>query len=461
MDQIDVTNPFDASPVGAVPFSSASDVEAALHVADKTHKANRKGLPRYERIAILKNAAEIMKGRREELALLIAAEGGKPLIDAKVEVERAIDGVETCAAEIGNHAGHEIPMDLTPAGAGKVAFTFREPIGPVVAVSAFNHPLNLIVHQVAPAIAAGNPVIVKPADDTPLCCKAFVEILHQAGLPQEWAQFVCCEINNAQKLVTDDRVAFFSFIGSAAVGWKLRSLLAAGTRVALEHGGVAPVIACPSAKRERLVSSLVKGGFYHSGQVCVSVQRVFALGASADELAKSIADQASKLIVGNAIDAQTQCGPLIRNREVDRVEEWVKEAVNAGARIITGGKRLSASCYAPTVLLNPPENCRVSTNEIFGPVIAVYEKQTLDDAIEQANSLPFAFQAAVFSNDYAEIMDAINRLDGSAIMVNEHSAFRVDWMPFAGRRCSGLGVGGIAHTIEEMSQAKMAVLSMS
>ncbi len=461
MDQLDVTNPFDASPVGAVPLSSASDVETALSVADKAHKANKKGLPRHERITILKNAAKIMKGRTEELALLIAAEGGKPLIDAKVEVDRAIDGVETCAAEIANHAGHEIPMDLTPAGAGKIAFTFKEPIGPVVAVSAFNHPLNLIVHQVAPAVAAGNPVIVKPADDTPLCCKAFIEILHQAGLPPEWAQFVCCEVSVAQKLVTDDRVAFFSFIGSAAVGWKLRSLLASGTRVALEHGGVAPVIFCSSARKEKLVPSLVKGGFYHSGQVCVSVQRVFALGASADELVRIIADQASKLIVGNAIDAETQCGPLIRNREVSRVEEWVKEAVDAGARIITGGKRLSDSCYAPTVLLNPPENCRVSTREIFGPVIAVYEKQTLDDAIEQANSLPFAFQASVFSNDYAEIMDAVNRLDGSAIMVNEHSAFRVDWMPFAGRRCSGLGVGGIAYTLDEMSQSKMAVLSLS
>jgi acyl-CoA reductase-like NAD-dependent aldehyde dehydrogenase len=191
----------------------------------------------------------------------------------------------------------------------------------------------------------------------------------------------------------------------------------------------------------------------------VSVQRVFSFGSSAKKLAESIADDASKLIVGNAIDAETQCGPLIRNREVDRVEEWVAEAVAAGAEVICGGKRLSNSCYAPTVLLNPPESCRVSTQEIFGPVIAVYEKQNLDEAISQANSLEFAFQASVFSNDYAEIMEAIDRLDASALMINEHSAFRVDWMPFAGRKRSGLGVGGISHTIEEMSQSKMAVLS--
>ena len=457
MTQLYVTNPFDDSPVGEVKLSSESEVDAALAIADKTHRTNRKGLPRHERIAILKKAAEIMKGRTAELAMLIASEGGKPLIDAKVEVDRAIDGVESCAAEIANNAGIEIPMDLTPAGAGKMAFTVKEPIGPVVAVSAFNHPLNLIVHQVAPAVAAGNPVIVKPADDTPLCCKAFIEILHQAGLAREWAQFVCCDVSAAQKLVTDERVAFFSFIGSAAVGWKLRSLLAPGARVALEHGGVAPVIVGPSANKDQFVPSLVKGGFYHSGQVCVSVQRVFSFGSSAKELAESIADHASKLIVGNAINAETQCGPLIRNREVDRVEEWVAEAVDAGAEVICGGKRLSNSCYAPTVLLNPPESCRVSTQEIFGPVIAVYEKQNLDEAISQANSLEFAFQASVFSNDHAEIMEAINRLDASAVMVNEHSAFRVDWMPFAGRKRSGLGVGGISHTIEEMSQSKMAV----
>ena len=459
MDRMVVTNPFDGSPVGEMVLSSERDVETALATAAKTHEANRKGLPKHERISILKKAAEIMMGRSDELAMLIAAEGGKPLIDARVEVARAIDGVETCASEIAHNAGVEIPMDLTLSGSNKLAFTTKEPIGPVVAVSAFNHPLNLIVHQVAPAVAAGNPVIVKPADDTPLSCKLFVDILHQAGLPPMWAQCICCEVSLAQKLVTDERAAFFSFIGSAAVGWKLRSLLAPGTRVALEHGGVAPVIVGPSADKDQLIPSLVKGGFYHSGQVCVSVQRVFSYGASSKALAESIADHASNLIIGNATDAETQCGPLIRNREVDRVEAWVAEAVSAGAEVLCGGKRMSDSCYAPTVLFNPPEDCRVSREEIFGPVISVYEKQDMDDAIMQANSLPYAFQASVFSNDYTEIMNTINALDGSAIMVNEHSAFRVDWMPFAGRKRSGLGIGGIAHTLEEMSQSKMAILS--
>ena len=388
MDRLNVTNPFDDAIVGEIMLSSERDVEGALATAAKTYEANRKGLPKHERIAILKKAAEIMVGRSDELAMLIAAEGGKPLIDARVEVARAIDGVETCAAEIAHNAGVEIPMDLTPAGNNKLAFTTKEPIGAVVAISAFNHPLNLIVHQVAPAVAAGNPVIVKPADDTPLSCKLFVDILHEAGLPPGWAQCICCEVSLAQKLVTDERVAFFSFIGSAAVGWKLRSLLAPGTRVALEHGGVAPVIVGPSADRDQLVPSLVKGGFYHSGQVCVSVQRVFSYGASARTLAEAIADHASNLIVGNATAAETQCGPLIRNREVDRVEAWVEEAVSAGAEVMCGGKRMSDSCYAPTVLFNPPENCRVSREEIFGPVISVYEKQDMDDSMRRPIAFP-------------------------------------------------------------------------
>ena len=231
-----------------VKLSSESEVEAALAIAEKTHRNNKKGLPRHERAAVLKKAADIMKGRATELALLIASEGGKPLIDAKVEVERAIDGIETCASEIANNSGLEIPMDLTPAGKGKMAFTIKEPIGPVVAISAFNHPLNLIVHQVGPAVAAGNPVIVKPADDTPLCCEAFIQILHQAGLAPEWAQFICCEVGVAQKLVTDERVAFLALLAHQLwVGNYARYLH--GTRVALEHGGVAPVIVCPSAKK--------------------------------------------------------------------------------------------------------------------------------------------------------------------------------------------------------------------
>ena len=459
MQQIDINNPYDGTIVGNIKLTNEPQIELALSKAHELHQKNRQGLETHLRIEILKKASNIMRSRVDELAHMIAAEGGKPLIDAKVEVDRAVDGVDTCAAEIGHNNGKEIPMNLTSAATGKVAFTTREPIGPVLAISAFNHPLNLIIHQVAPAVAAGCPVIVKPAEDTPLSCLTFINILHEAGLPEDWAQFVYCDTELAQKLVTDSRISFFSFIGSARVGWKLRSLLAPGTRLALEHGGAAPVIVGATANNAALIPKIIKGGFYHSGQVCVSVQRVFALGGQAGDLAEQLGEAAKKLIVGNAIEEDTECGPLIRNKEVNRVSNWVDEAIAAGAKLISGGKKLSESCYAPTVLLNPPSNARVSTDEIFGPVICIYESSNLEQAIEHANSLPFAFQAAVFSNDFTEIMKAYHELDASAVMINEHTAFRVDWMPFAGRRQSGYGIGGIGYTLEDMTQLKMGVLS--
>ena len=457
--ELEVFNPFDGSQVGSVKINSANEIEEMLALGFRLHKENPKGLSAHYRIQVLQKASSIMRNEFDELSLLIAGEGGKPLIDARIEVERAIDGVLSCASEISNIVGNEIPMGLTPAAEGKLAFTTREPIGLVLAISAFNPPLNLIVHQVAPAVATGCPVIVKPADDTPLSCQRFISILVEAGLPEGWAQMACCDVSLAQKMVTDQRVNFFSFIGSAKVGWHLRSLLPPGTRVALEHGGAAPVILDESADIDMLVPKLAKGGFYHSGQVCVSVQRVFMLGEQKAEIASKLGEYANNLIVGNAIHEKTECGPLIRNREVDRVERWITEARNGGAKVVAGGRKISHSCYAPTVLLNPPTEAEVSKNEIFGPVISLYESESLSEAISMCNSLPFAFQASIFSNNYSNIIQFFNNVDASAVMINDHTAFRVDWMPFAGRGQSGYGIGGIPFTMEDMTKIKMAVFS--
>ncbi len=453
-----VVNPFDLSTIGEVELASWGEIDSFLEEANRLFRNRSNWMPAYRRIEILKKAASIMEGRAEELSLLIASEGGKPLIDARVEVARAIDGVNLCIKELSHLSGQEIPMDLTAAGAGRLAFTTREPIGPVVAVSAFNHPLNLIVHQVAPAIATGCPVLVKPADDTPLSCQAFVEIMREAGLPEEWCRFTPCSIPVAEKMVTDPRVAFFTFIGSARVGWMLRSKLAPGARCALEHGGAAPVIIDETAEFDTVIPSLLKGGFYHSGQVCVSVQRVFAPKSIAAEVAKKLADEASKLVVGDATQEATQCGPLIRTGEVKRVAEWIDEARKEGADILTGGEQLSETTYAPTVILNPSSKSKISTSEIFGPAIAVYGFDDMDSAIELANNLPFAFQASVFTQRLNIAMKAIQNLDATAVMVNDHTAFRVDWMPFGGRRHSGYNTGGIGYTMHDMTQDKMAVI---
>jgi len=454
-----VTSPYDGRELAQLPTAGPEHIDDALAAAHALFRNRDRWLSIAERLQILAKAADIMASEVDELTLLAASEGGKPYTDSRVEVMRAIDGVHLCAETLRAHAGDVIPIGTTPATAGRVAFTQKEPIGVVVAVSAFNHPLNLIVHQVGPAVASGCPVIVKPAADTPLSCIRFVEILREAGLPDAWAQVAITDDREAaEQLVTDARVGFFSFIGSSGVGWMLRSKLAPGTRCALEHGGAAPVIIAPPYDREAALASVLKGGFYHAGQVCVSVQRLFVPNADAAEFAGRLADRAAELVVGPPEDARTEVGPLIRHAEVARVAEWVDEAVAAGAEALCGGKQLADSCYAPTVLLNPSADAKVSTLEIFGPVVCVYGYNDLDAAVEQANALPVAFQAAVFSNDIELATKLYKRLDASAVMINDHSAFRDDVMPFAGLRESGLGVGGIPYTMHDMQIDKMMVI---
>jgi len=454
-----ITAPFDFSKIATAELAGAETVEVALATAHRLYRQKDGWLSLPKRLSILEKAAELMQEEFDSLAVSAAEEGGKPLVDSRIEVARAIDGLKLCIETMRTEGGHLIPMGANPASSGKLALTSFQPIGVVVAVSAFNHPLNLIVHQVAPAVATGCPVIVKPASKTPISCFRFVEILRRAGLPEEWCQpLVIGESSLATKLVTDSRVAFLSFIGSSRVGWMLRSKLAPGTRCALEHGGVAPVIVAADADLEMAVPKLVKGGFYHAGQVCVSVQRVYAHASISNDLAEKIAGAARELVVGDPTLADTDIGPLIDPTEVQRVDDWVREAVAGGAKLLCGGKKLSESCYECTVLLNPPESAHVSQMEVFGPVVCVYSYDEMTEAITRANQLPFSFQAAVFTSSIDTAMQAYKGVDGSAVMVNDHTAFRVDWMPFAGLKESGLGTGGIPHTIRDMQAEKMLVL---
>ena len=459
---LEVTSPFDGEAVATVETIDESGAERALQVAAGLYGNRCAWLPADVRAAILERTAGLMRDRFDDLVRMAVIEGGKPLRDTRIELERAIDGIKNCVECIRGEHGTEVPMQLNAASANRVAFTRREPVGVVVAVSAFNHPLNLIVHQVGPAVASGCPVIIKPAQDTPAVCFEFVKLLREAGLPDGWCQAVAVsDLSVAEKLVTDSRVAFFSFIGSANVGWALRSKLAPGTRCALEHGGAAPVIVAGDADLDDTMPLLAKGGFYHAGQVCVSVQRVFVHRAVFGDVSERLAALAGKLQTGDPLREQTDVGPLIRHREADRVAAWVGEAVGAGAKLLQGGERLSPSLYAPTVLAEPPEQAAVSRKEIFGPVICLYAYDELGEAVRRANALPFAFQAAVMSRDINTAMYAYKHLAASAVMVNDHTAFRVDWMPFTGLRQSGYGVGGIPHTYKEMQFEKMLVLRSS
>ena len=457
---LDVTSPFDDSLIATVETATIEDIEQALTTASNLFTDRNNWLATSERIAILDRAVAIMESRAEALATESAREGGKPLIDSRVEMARCIDSLRTCVDTLRSDCSKPVPMGINAASQHRLTMMKKEPIGVVVAVSAFNHPLNLIAHQVGPAIATGCPVIVKPAENTPLSCYRLVQIFHEAGLPAEWCQAVLpMDHTVAEQLVTDPRVAFFSFIGSAKVGWYLRSKLAPGTRCALEHGGVAPVIMTADADLSIAIPGLAKGGFYHAGQVCVSVQRIFAHESIARDVAQQLSDAANKLNVGDPLSDKTEVGPIIRQGEVERIDSWVQEAISEGAELLSGGKTLANHCYAPTVLYNPSEDSKVSNSEIFGPVVCVYPFTDLDEAIATANSLDVAFQASVYSQNIDTAMYVSDKLDASAVIINEHTAFRVDWMPFAGLKHSGLGTGGISYTMEDMQIDKMIVVT--
>lgn len=458
-----VLSPYTGEALDTLDLDDAKQIEQYLDQAHLLFSQRDNWLPLDERINILQGFAALISDRRDTLALQAAKEGGKPLQDSIIEVERAIDGVLLAVESIRSDSGNVVPMGSTSASSNRIAFTQKEPVGVVVAVSAFNHPINLIVHQVIPAVAAGCPVIIKPSPETPLSCRHLVELLYKAGLPMPWCQMVLPEDRSlGQALVTDPRVGFFSFIGSARVGWMLRSLLSPGTRCALEHGGVAPLIIAPDANLESAVVAVVKGGFYHAGQVCVSVQRVFVHHKVVDEFNRRLVEKTNELKVGDPTDPSTQVGPLIRSTEVERIDEWIAEVVkDEPAKVLCGGRQLSNNCYAPTVIFNPAVNSKLSQQEVFGPVVCVYSYDDVSSALNQANDLPFAFQAAVFTQSIDTAMSVYRRVNASAVMVNDHTAFRVDGMPFAGLRQSGLGIGGIPHTINDMQIEKMLVLHTS
>ena len=339
-------------------------------------------------------------------------------------------------------------MGLTPASDGRWAFTTREPIGVVAAISAFNHPLNPLILQVGPAVAVGCPVIIKPAAPTPLCCLELVALLREAGLPEPWCQsFITQDNALAERFATDPRVAFLSFIGSARVGWHLRSKHAPGARCALEHGGAAPVIVDRSAKLDRIIEPIVKGGYYHAGQVCVSIQRIFVHADILADFVERISARVASLRVGDL------CRPIPRSAADPFAGSGSRDILDRGS----GGPAVrvsSAAVACPRPHLNQPScsppspaDAKVSQLEVFAPLTCVYGFQELDKAIDIANSLPVAFQASVFSTDIGPAMRAAQRLDASAVMINDHTAFRTDWMPFAGRRQSGYGIW--RHTLDD------------
>jgi acyl-CoA reductase-like NAD-dependent aldehyde dehydrogenase len=458
---IKVTAPYDGHMIQEIPLTSWEKLDGILDASYAIFHDRSKRMLKHERIKILNRFRELLVENMDSLARQAAEEGGKPLVDSLIEVRRAVNGIEIAVQELGQMRGTEIPMELTASSVNHIAYTMLEPAGVVVAISAFNHPVNLIIHQVVPALAVGCPVIVKPAAATPLSCFSLVELLNKAGLPEEWCRAVVCDREASARLASDSRIKFVSFIGSAKVGWNLRKNLAPGVNCALEHGGAAPVIVEPDVNIDNVLPGIVKGGYYHAGQVCVSVQRLYVHKDIMPAVKDKMTEMVKALKVGDPMDMSTEVGPLIKPGEVDRVEKWVKEAIDDGAKLLCGGSRISDTCYEPTILLNPPEKSKVSTEEVFGPVVCLYEYDHYLDAVKSANNVPFNFQASIYTENLNTALDCAKRLKGKAVMVNEHTAFRVDWMPFGGAEMSGLGTGGIGYSMRDMCHEKMIVIKSS
>lgn len=460
MDHLNVVNPSSLDLITQLPLHTSTEVEDMLESANSFFKDSSVWLDVSERIDSLEKFKTLILEEKHALILESLSEGGKPYSDTVGEFDRAVNGVELAIEHLQKEELVAIEMNRNKASANKEAYTLPEPCGLVLAISAFNHPINLVIHQVIPALAAGCPVIMKPALTTPLVARTLIGLLHQAGFPKEMCQYLLCGNEVTAELAQDKRLGFVSFIGSSKVGWELRSKLAPGVRCVLEHGGAAPLIVLDDFDEDKLISHTLKGVFYHAGQVCVSVQRLY-IPSSKKEVINRMVEEAQKLKVGSAHLEETQVGPIITPEACDRIEAWVNEALLEGAQLLCGGKRSAPNYYEPTILLNPRVESKVSAEEVFGPVLCIYTYDDLSSAITQANALPYDFQAGVFSSDIEQAKEVAAQLKAMAVMINTHTAFRVDWMPFGGSSESGLGVGGISYSIDDMTKKKLYVIDHS
>ena len=453
---IEVRSPYDGALVGRVPKAGAAETRRALDAAEN---AMREPVPAHERAAILGRVAALLAERADEAARTISAEAGKPMKAARVEASRATSTFTMAAVEARKLAGDVVPMDASPAGAGKLAFTLRIPIGIVAAISPFNFPLNLVAHKIAPALAAGCAVVLKPASQTPLSALLLAELEIEAGLPPGWLNVLCGpsgEIGDV--FVEDERVKLITFTGSAPVGWGIRER-APRKRVNLELGNATPVIVAADADLDDAAARLAANAFAFAGQSCISVQRIYVERGAYDAFLERFLPRVEALKVGDPADEDTDVGPLIAEAERDRVLAWIDEAGSQGSDILAGGT-LEGELLRPTVVANPRPDAKVSCEEIFGPVCTVSAYDTLDEAIALANGTRFGLQAGIFTRDSKAALRAARELEFGGVTVNEAPTFRADQMPYGGIKDSGNTREGPAYAIREMTEERVVVLQL-
>jgi acyl-CoA reductase-like NAD-dependent aldehyde dehydrogenase len=455
-DWLEVRSPYDESLVGRVSKGGSAEAKRAVDAAER---AMADPLPAHERAAVLDRTARLIEERAEEIAATISAEAGKPMKAARVEAARAQSTFTMAAVEARRLAGDVVPMDASPAGAGKVALTLRVPIGVVGAISPFNFPFNLVAHKVAPALAAGCAVVLKPASQTPLSALLLAQLEEEAGVPAGWLNVVvgpASEIGDV--LVEDERVKLITFTGSAGVGWTLRER-AARKRVNLELGNATPVVVTADADLDDAAARLAANAFSFAGQSCISVQRIYVERPAYDAFLERFLPRVEGLVVGDPADDETDVGPLISKDERDRVLDWIAEARSRGAQVLTGGD-LDGDLLRPTVVADAPPDAKVSCEEVFGPVCTVTAYDSLDEAIALANGTRYGLQAGVFTSDVKSALHAAAELEFGGVTVNEAPTFRADQMPYGGVKDSGNTREGPAYAVREMTEERLVVLQL-
>jgi acyl-CoA reductase-like NAD-dependent aldehyde dehydrogenase len=457
---IPVMAPFDGHTIGEVPATDSAGVTRAVARAGQMLRAVHAGeFPAWKRAEVLDRAAHTLRDRIEHFSHTIAVESAKPIRTARVEAQRAVSTLTFSAAEARTLAGHVVPMEASEAGAGKIAFTLRTPIGVVGAISPFNFPLNLVAHKVGPAIAAGAPVVLKPASSTPLSALALVALLVECGLPHD---FVTVTVGSGSTvgdaIVNHDDVAMITFTGSPDVGWGIRAR-APRKKVGLELGNNAPVIIEPDGDWARAAKLIKTAGFSHAGQSCISTQRILVHESIATAFTEALEAEVRQLVIGDPLDEATDVSSLITVDERDRVCDWIAEAVRGGARIVTGGGTVG-TMLTPTILADVADDMKVSALEVFGPVVAISTYRDFDTAVDRANDTRYGLQASIFTARLDRAMQAVRRLDFGGVLVNEVPTYRADQMPYGGFRDSGNTHEGPAYAVREMTHERLAVIQL-
>jgi acyl-CoA reductase-like NAD-dependent aldehyde dehydrogenase len=450
-----VRNPYDGFVVATVGVAGESDMEDAIAAAVRSVDEIRR-IPRYERQAILRRIVDGLKAASDELVELMIAESGKPRRFSRIEVERAISTFSLAADEVTRSSGETLPLDVTPNGVGYTAVVARRPIGVVGAIAPFNFPLNLVAHKLAPAIAVGNPVVLKVPPQAPLSALALARIIYDAGWPREALSAMHAPVSVAQALATDDRIAMFSFTGSSAVGWYLKSI-AGRKRVALELGGNAAAIVCSDADIAWAAKRCALGAFAQAGQVCIKVQRMYVVRERYEAFAEALLHETRTLAIGDPNDPTTVVGPVIDERNAERVSAWIAEALAGGAKLLCGNER-HGNVISPTLLTATDASMRVECDEVFGPVATLASVDSLDEAIERTNASRFGLQAGIFTNDIRNIGRAFEDLDVGGVIANDYPTLRIDNLPYGGIKESGFGREGVRYAMDEMSELKTLVV---